>query len=279
MSKKSRDYSFTVNNYTDLEYTAIKSIDCRYLVVAEEVGEEGTPHLQGYIYFDNPISFSSIKKKIPRAHLEETVGTPQQNRTYVVGPYEKNGKSKPFNPLHIEKGKIPEQGQRNDLAQVREQISAGQGMRQIVETATSYQSIRSAELMFKYKEKKRDWIPDVFYVWGKSGTGKTRWVYDHYPTEDIHKQPASELKWFEAYDAHPVVLIDEVDSNTSYVQLKELTDRYPMRVHCKGSTRSFLGKVIVLTSLCDPELLWYDQPENGKEMLRRISKIIHLPEL
>jgi len=278
MSNKSRDYSFTVNNYSDLEYTAIKSIDCRYLVVAEEVGEEGTPHLQGYIYFDNPISFSSIKKKIPRAHLEETVGTPQQNRTYVVGPYAKNGKVKPFNPLHIEKGNIPEQGKRNDISQIREQITAGLGMRQIVETATSYQSIKTAEVLLKYKEKKRDWVPNVIYIWGKSGSGKTRWAYDNFPVDDIHHQYGSKLKWFEAYDAHPVCLIDEVDSQTCYSTLKALTDRYPLRVETKGGSRSFLPKVVVLTSLVHPEILWYDYPENGYEMIRRISRIIHLPE-
>jgi len=276
---KSRDFSFTLNNYTDLEHTAVQSIDCRYLVVAEEVGEEGTPHLQGYIYFDNPRSFSGLKKKMPRAHIVKSAGTAEQNRTYIIGPYKKNGKEKPYNPKHIEIGECPMQGKRNDIEIVREQITAGQGMREIADTATSYQSLRCAELLFKYKEKKRDWMPDVIYVWGKSGTGKTRWVYDRYPTEEIHKQPASELKWFEGYDAHPTVLIDEVDCTTNYTYLKELTDRYPMRVHCKGSTRSFLAKTIVITSLTHPEILWYDYPENGKEMLRRISKIIMLPEL
>lgn len=265
--KKSRDFCFTLNNWTDLEYTAILAIECRYLCVGKEVGASGTPHLQGYIYFDNPRSFRAIQKKLKRCHLEPTAGTPQQASMYC----KKDGD-------FIESGTCPEQGSRNDIAAVREQISAGQGMRQIVETATSYQSIRTAELLLKYKEKKRDWMPNVIYIWGKSGTGKTRWAYDNFPMDDIHKQIASGLKWFESYDAHPVVLIDEVDSNTCYSTLKALTDRYPLRVECKGGSRSFLPKVVVLTSLVHPEILWYDYPENGKEMLRRLSRIIHLPE-
>lgn len=256
---------FTLNNYTSLEHTAIRELECRYLVVGEEVGESGTPHLQGYIYFDNPRSFSSIKKKIPRAHIEVSVGTPQQASQYC----KKDGK-------FSEKGNLPEQGQRNDISQIREQVNAGHGMRQIIETATSYQGIRTAELLLKYKEKKRDWQPEVVYIWGRSGTGKTRWAYDNFPFEDIHKQQAHQPKWWGGYDAHPVVILDEVDSQTSYAWLKELTDRYPHSVETKGGMRSFLAKNVIITSLTEPHRLFEDYPENGYEMLRRINKIISL---
>lgn len=266
-SQKFRAYCFTLNNYTDLEYTATTEMECRYLCVGKEIGDSGTPHLQGYIYFDNPRSFSAIKKKMKRAHIEPANGTPLQGSQYC----KKDGN-------FFEKGDLPVQGTRSDLDNVREQINSGKGMREIVETATSYQSMKCAELMLKYKEKKRDWKPEVIWIFGKSGTGKTRWAYDHYPFDDIHKQQASEPKWFEAYDAHPVVIIDEVDATVSYELLKELTDRYPCRVQNKGGTRSFLAKVIVITSLFSPQHLFITYPENGKEMLRRIDKIIELPE-
>lgn len=265
---KSRAYCFTLNNYTDLEYTAIQEIDCRYLCVGREVGDSGTPHLQGYIYFDNPRSFNSVKKLLGvRTHIEIAKGSPLQASNYC----KKDGS-------FLEKGEIPQQGQRSDIQSVRDAINAGQGMRQIVETATSYQSIKCAEAILKYKEVHRNWKPEVIWVFGRSGTGKTRWTYDHYPFEDIHKQQGSETKWFDGYDAHPVVLLDEVDSNTSYSVLKELTDRYPCRVQVKGGMRSFLAKVIVITSLLSPENLFCMHPEGGKEMLRRIDRIIELPE-
>jgi hypothetical protein len=139
---KSRAYCFTLNNYTDLEYTAIQEIECRYLCVGREVGESGTPHLQGYIYFDNPRSFNSVKKLLgTRTHIEIAKGSSLQASNYC----KKDGN-------FLEKGEIPQQGQRSDIQTVRDAINAGQGMRQIVETATSYQSIKCAEAILKYKE-------------------------------------------------------------------------------------------------------------------------------
>lgn len=263
---KSRAYCFTLNNYTEEEYLEISNIECKYMVIGKEVGESGTPHLQGYINLENPRSLASLKKSMKRAHIEVAKGSPLQASQYC----KKDGN-------FIEKGNLPAQGKRTDLEEIREMVDAGSGMREMVDKAKSYQSIRSAELILKYKEKKRDWKPEVVWVCGASGTGKTRWAYDNYPHEDIHKQPASETKWFEGYDAHPVVIIDEVDMDTSYSTLKELTDRYPMKVHNKGGMRSFLARVIVLTSLQTPQNLFCSKPENGKEMLRRIDKIIQTP--
>lgn len=262
---KSRNYCFTINNYTGLEYTAVLEIECRYLVVGKEVGLSGTPHLQGFISFENPRSFKGVSKLLPRAYLTVANGTPLQASAYC----KKDGD-------FVEVGECPNQGQRNDLTDVKESIQQGLGMREIVNIATNFQSLRTAEVLLKYIERKRDWQPEVIWVYGPSGIGKTRWAYDNYPFEDIHKQMADQLKWFQGYDAHAVVIIDEVNDSTEYSRLKELCDRYPAVVECKGGSRQFLAKTVVLTSLYDPNVLFRSHPENGKEMLRRISKIISL---
>lgn len=79
---KSRAYCFTLNNYTEEEYLSVTSLESKYLVVGKEKGESGTPHLQGFIYFENPRGFNSVKKSIPRAHLEISKGT-QIGRAHV----------------------------------------------------------------------------------------------------------------------------------------------------------------------------------------------------
>lgn len=277
-ASKFRAWCFTINNWTEKDVQSVNELDSEYTVYSEEFAPTtGTPHLQGYAYFKSPRSMSGLSKLIPRASLRVANGSSLENRVYIIGPYTgSDGKFKPYNEKHKEIGKLPKQGARNDLAVVRQLVDDGNTMRDIVDVATSYQSIRSAEIILKYKEQKRDWKPHVTWIYGKSGTGKTRWAYDNHPPEDIHKQPASEPKWFEGYDAHPVVIIDEVDFAVNYPLLKELTDRYPMKVHNKGGMRSFLAKFIILTSLTHPAELFYDYPENGKEMLRRIDEIISL---
>ena len=67
---KARNYCFTFNNYTVEEHTDIMVIECKYLVIGKEIGESGTPHLQGFIAFNNQRSFNGMKKLIPRAHIE-----------------------------------------------------------------------------------------------------------------------------------------------------------------------------------------------------------------
>jgi len=49
----------------------------------ETGGKKKVCHIQGYVYFNNALSQSSVKKKLPRAHLEVTKGTPDQNFDYT----------------------------------------------------------------------------------------------------------------------------------------------------------------------------------------------------
>lgn len=85
MNTRSRAWCFTVNNYSDEDTSRVEEVSSltSYLVYGKEVGEKGTPHLQGYMYFDNAKSFSKIQKIMPKGtHLEVAKGTPDQAATY-----------------------------------------------------------------------------------------------------------------------------------------------------------------------------------------------------
>lgn len=79
---KGRAWCYTLNNYTDDDVVRLESIECLRHVVGREVGEAGTPHLQGYIRFKEPCRFSWWKNQVPKAHVELRKGTEEQAVTY-----------------------------------------------------------------------------------------------------------------------------------------------------------------------------------------------------
>jgi len=63
-------YCFTLNNPTEEEVAQVELIPCKYMVYGREIGECGTPHLQGYVHYRNAKSLKAAKNDLPRAHLE-----------------------------------------------------------------------------------------------------------------------------------------------------------------------------------------------------------------
>jgi len=268
MDKKSRSFCFTLNNYTDLEYTAVQAIECRYLCVGKEVGEAGTPHLQGYIHFENPRSFKAVKKLLMRAHLEPAKGNPKQASDYC----KKDGN-------YIEIGECPSQGTRTDLDNVREVISRTGRMADVVDVATSYQSVKMAEQILKYKEKPRNWKPTIKWFWGASGTGKSKRAYEE--LGDDCYTCMSTGRWFDGYDGHENVLIDDMRRDfMKFHEFLRLIDRYAMKVETKGGTRQFLAKNVIITSCYHPRELFKTR-EDVFQLIRRIDEIVefHSDEL
>lgn len=95
-------WCFTLNNYTDNDRSVIETVIenlCVFGVYGKEVGEEGTPHLQGYIEFKKrgrPIGIFGIK----RIHWEIAGGNRRQNIVYCT-KYDTNPYFYP--PKHVKK--------------------------------------------------------------------------------------------------------------------------------------------------------------------------------
>ena len=45
-----RAYAFTINNYTDEDVALSKALNYTYIILGNEKGDEGTPHIQGFVY-------------------------------------------------------------------------------------------------------------------------------------------------------------------------------------------------------------------------------------
>lgn len=75
VKSRTRGYCFTINNYGDDDIAGVMAMaeeGARYVIAGFEVGDnEATPHIQGYVYFQQPISFKSISERwLRRAHIE-----------------------------------------------------------------------------------------------------------------------------------------------------------------------------------------------------------------
>jgi len=80
--ERTRSWCYTLNNYTEEERDGLRALSCAYNVFGYERGDEGTPHLQGYIHFKEKKSLQAVKKVMPRAHLEPRKGTVDQAVDY-----------------------------------------------------------------------------------------------------------------------------------------------------------------------------------------------------
>lgn len=264
-----RGWCFTCNNYTNDTILDVEKVakTTTYLVYGKEIGtKNGTPHLQGFLYWKEAKSFKSMKKKMPEGtHLEQMYSTPENASMYCK-------KDKEF----VEFGTCPLQGKRNDIINIKTKINEGGSMRDCIEIANSYQCLKTAELLFKYIEKKRDYKPYVCWIWGPTGSNKTKTAYEL--TTNPYRKSNITGKWWDGYDGHLEVIIDDVKdtSREFYSVLLELTDRYDCRVECKGTTRQFLANKIYITSLYNP-LEMYSCFDNADELKRRIDEIICMP--
>lgn len=79
----SRKWCFTINNYSvDIIPQLHRDFSTAKYVIGKEVGESGTPHLQGFVEFKNAKSQKRMMKYMPRAHLTKAKGNAKQNYDY-----------------------------------------------------------------------------------------------------------------------------------------------------------------------------------------------------
>lgn len=266
--KRSRNWFLTINNFSDAELALALDYTCEYKLVAREVGEEcGTPHLHCYYEHKDAKTFKTMKKRFPRANIQVALGNAEQNKTYLSKQ-----------ELVLEQGKPKKQGKRTDIEQVQELFQEGANMREIVTVAKSIQSVRMAEIYYKYLEKARNWETKIYWFWGPTGTGKSETARVQFEDRDVY-ETMDNGKWWEGYDGHECVIIDDLREETySYKTLLRLTDRYGFRVEHKGSSRQLLAKEIIITAPKSPQQMFQFCGEDNRQLLRRIYEIREFDE-
>lgn len=85
--KRGRFWAFTWNNYTLKDYNSIThwlKKYCNDYRCGKEIGESGTPHLQGYMSFKHQRTFDSLHNQWPKMHIEFCKGSKKDNIMYCT---------------------------------------------------------------------------------------------------------------------------------------------------------------------------------------------------
>lgn len=268
-SPQARHWCFTINNYTDDHVRNLRTVSeqCEYLVFGREVGEQGTPHLQGFVSFSKRKSLGPTKKLIGNeAHLECAKGSPAQASAYC----KKDGDFEEFGTCPGGKGK------RTDLEKVAKLVQEGTPVREIAKTHPSaILRYGSGVLRLRlYFPQERRGAPEVHVFWGRTGAGKTRRVWEFIKDDEIWSHPGD--KWFDGYDGHRVVLFDDFDGGWfKLTYLLKLLDRYRFQVPVKCGFTWWEPTHIFITSNIDPNE-WYPnaRDEHKAALKRRFTNVV-----
>ncbi len=169
---------------------------------------------------------------------------------------------------------------RTDLNAMYQMAVKGKSERDIMESfpSTYMRYQRGLQAVKAFVLPEREAPPTVHLLIGPPGTGKTRSVIES--ARDLWKStPGEGLAWFDGYDCHKDVLLDEFSgkmSKCSLGKLLALIDRYVQRVPTKGSHTRWAPRRIYITTNYHPTA-WYDWSEREPQwfaLVRRFDFVI-----
>lgn len=291
---RSRKFQLTINNPTDsgFDHDKINELvqgqtGLIYFCMADEIGESGTYHTHIYVCYVNAMRFSTLKNLFPTAHIEVANGTSQQNKEYVFkqGKWEKDKKAETqVDGTQFEYGEMPveRKGQRNDLSDLYDLIHSGMSDYEILSMNQNYmlqlekiQKVRRVLLSEKYKHTYREM--DVTYIYGETGSGKTRGVLEEYGYDKVYRI-TDYLHPFDSYEMQDIVMFEEFRSSLKIQDMLNYLDGYPIELPCRYENKVACYTKVYIISNISPEEQYRQVQVESKEtynaFMRRIHKII-----
>ncbi len=287
--RRYRAWIYVLNNYTPSNISYLQQLSpanplqqsvCAekvvYHIYGEEVGDTGTPHLQGYIYFKHAKAFEAVRSILcTGSHLESARGTPLQNKKYSS----KEGKV-------WEGGDIPKSlGERATMQKERWSeildLAKDGAMDDIAERYPDAY-IRYYTTLYHIKKRYAKRPSDLqhdpklcnTWYWGSAGVGKSRRARHENPDYFVKNLN----KWWDCYHEEDRIILDDFSRDSAKylsTHLKLWADRYAFVGEVKGSAEWMRPKHICVTSNYHPKDLWPEDQELRQAIERRF-KIIHM---
>jgi len=240
MTDQHRNVCFTsfIENLDEL----LDPSEFKYIVMQQEICPETKRiHWQGYAEFSAPYRLKRIKRCLrdEAAHVEPRHGTAEQAAAYCKPGFIKDGVPKAVTGKCFEHGRISRPGARSDVHEMVTMIKEGKSNVDLIEelpdTFARYYKAADRIRLELGAAKARGWRSlECVILYGDSGVGKTRSVYESFPPEDIFKLNVANNLWFDGYSGQSVLLLDDFYGWIKFGIWLELTDGYPYRCEIKG---------------------------------------------
>ena len=258
---RARAWVFTINNHvgvpTEDFLRGPGHPPIKYLCFGREVSENGTPHLQGYVAFENPVSQpSQYFRQFGNGWFEVARGSADENAEYCA----KDGDCHEFGVRPQSQRDQGHHGIRGGEIEVARWEDAWQSAKRgKIEDIPADIRLRHYSTILKIASKYQKppaqlQEMDNTWIWGPAGTGKSTYAHNTYP--GAYKKDFS--KWWDGYneddEGHLTVLLDDLHPSWSdKVRLKNWADVFPFVAEVKGGSLLIRPARIVVTSNYSPQ--------------------------
>lgn len=293
-----RKYLLTIQHPIENGYThemikdILASMKVDYFCMADEIATTGTMHTHVFLWRHTGMRVRTIQKKFPSVHYDCCYGSCRENRDYVrkSGKYANTEKADTQIAESFEEfGEMPDERQENcpQDSEVIKAIDEGKTTEEIIrenpkhlyktnEINTLRETLRNA----KYLNCERD--IKVTYIYGPTGTGKTRYIYDHHKMSDVcritnYGTTSSGVK-YDAYHGQKVLVFEEFHSQIPIAYMLNYLDRYPLILPARYNDRVACYYQVYITSNVPLDAQYpgvqYEKRAVWQAFLRRITTVI-----
>jgi len=250
----------------------VDTLDCKYIAYSKEVAPTTlTPHLQGYVSFNNPKTILAARASLPGCHVLVMLGSIAQNDEYInkVATMTERGEK----PISNDN-----KGRAEQLRWQRARDLAKEGKIDEIDADIFVRYYGTLKRIRTDYQQKPDAVPTrCYWIYGPTGTGKSHAV-ENAPFS-IYKKAMDDLKWFDGYQGEECVYLEDIDKyQVKWGGLiKRLADKWPMQASIKGSMQYIRPPIVCVTSNYRIEDIWTDE-QTVEPLLRRFTQIEKLTQ-
>ena len=181
------------------------------------------------------------------------------------------------------------QGRRTDLNALRRAIQDGKTPDDILlddrlsPLMASSSVMRYVDRLF-IAENARRWSREqreveVHYIWGDTGVGKTRYVYDRYQPSEIYVAHMGARDAFSNYKFQKILVLDEFRSQSPISGLLQMLDRYPYEIDRRYEDTWAAWTEVYILSNWPLDAQYRDSLDCDRRALeRRITDVLHFSD-